>query len=101
MRIAVDIDGTLCPECKRGDRFFAQPNLVTRDFLNILYEAGDEIFFYTARSWEEYKLTRLWLESAGFKFTELICGKINYDVFVDDRTVINLEGLKQWLEKRK
>lgn len=102
MKIAIDIDGTVCEELRTYSKGMAKPLPDALSSVNSLYDKGHEIVFYTARSWPEYEMTKDWLDRHGFKYHQLIMGKLNYDVFIDDRSIrfeswdkIKLEQMKK------
>lgn len=85
-----DIDGTIC-DTINGDYKNA---VVRRDALNkinSLFDIGCKIIFYTSRGitsgtdWKEFTYNQLL--SWGVKFHELIMGKPNYDVWIDDKAI--------------
>ncbi len=86
MKIAIDIDGTICEERGTFERCLAQPIPKSREVVNQLHEEGHTIIFFTARGWAEYNATVEWLNRHGFKYDMLICGKVHYDIFIDDRS---------------
>jgi len=88
MVIAIDIDGTICEECKTFDRFLAKPIEKAKFVVNKLYEEGNTILLFTARSWSEYRITKEWLKIHEFNYHELIMGKPFYNVFIDDRAML-------------
>jgi hydroxymethylpyrimidine pyrophosphatase-like HAD family hydrolase len=86
MRLAFDLDGTLCVEGKGSERMFAAVNFDNRDLVNRAYREGHEVFIFTARPWSDYQMTLWWLRENGFNFTALVCGKLNYDKMLCDRS---------------
>jgi len=90
MIYCVDIDGTLCSSTY-GKYEEAVPFEAAIVRVNALYDAGHRIILFTARgtttglNWR--KLTEEQLESWGVKYHELILGKPEADVFVDDRAL--------------
>ena len=84
--IAIDIDGTICDELPYGVRNLAEPYLWARDKANQWFNEGHLIFYYTARPWQEYTITKKWLDDNDFKYTGLVCGKLYYDYIIDDRS---------------
>ena len=83
--IAIDIDGTICTEEKTFERSLAKPLPGSIENVNSLYDKGHTVILWTARGWEQYRMTHDWLIKHGFKFHALQMGKIIYDVFIDDR----------------
>tara|TARA_R100000005_G_C4952167_1_gene172204 strand:- start:738 stop:1052 length:315 start_codon:yes stop_codon:yes gene_type:complete len=97
MKYCFDIDGTLCTtNCHYKD---AKPFTNVIDKVNKLYEDGHEITLFTSRGsgsgtdWFEF--TKKQVDSWSIKYHKLILGKPQYDIFVDDRAINNLEWYKQ------
>lgn len=88
MKIAIDIDGTICSEKPAFEKILAEPFQQALTKINEMKEKGHQIFFFTARGWNEYNSTKFWLDKHGFKYDLLVCGKLNYDVFIDDKAVL-------------
>ena len=96
MRIALDIDGTICQNTN-GKYSEARPYRDMISLINKLYYEGHYIIFHTARGMgkhsgipnaaatEYYRLTQNQLDAWGVKYHELHLGKILADVYVDDR----------------
>lgn len=86
MKIAFDIDGTVLtqgtPE-HNYDGCEPLPGMV--DVVNDLYDAGHEIYFFTARHFKHFVKTDNMLKAYGFKYHGLVMNKISCDLFVDDR----------------
>ena len=97
MIIYVDIDDTICTTIGTNYQT-AVPIKEAIDKVNLLYEAGNTIVYWTARGtvsgidWMD--LTEKQLLSWGAKYTELKMGKPAYDVFIDDKNI----NSKDWLE---
>jgi dTDP-glucose 4,6-dehydratase len=95
--IYVDIDDTICTTLGTNYQT-AVPIKEAIDKVNLLYEAGNIIVYWTARGtvtgidWRD--LTEKQLLSWGAKYTELKMGKPAYDVFIDDKNI----NSKDWLE---
>ena len=83
--IVIDIDGTICTEEKTFERPLAKPLPGAKEKVNELYDAGNQIVFWTARGWEQLRVTKEWLDHHGFKYNHLVMGKLIADVFIDDR----------------
>ncbi|MGE4299501.1 MAG: methyltransferase domain-containing protein [Desulfovibrionaceae bacterium] len=89
-----DIDGTLCTNTN-GAYETAEPfpDMIAR--VTALYDAGHTIKLFTARGtvtgidWRE--LTESQMRAWGLKYHELILGKPEADVFVDDKTINALD----------
>ena len=88
IKYAIDIDGTICNNTW-GDYQKAQPNLKRIEYINKLYDSGNIIKMFTARGsvtkkdWYEFTYNQL--KSWGLKFNELILGKPDADIFIDDK----------------
>ena len=82
-----DLDNTLCyTEGTNYEKSKPFPESIRR--VNELYDAGHTIKIFTGRGYVSKKdwreLTLFQLKEWGVKFHELIMGKPNYDVFIDD-----------------
>jgi hypothetical protein len=91
MNIYVDIDETIC--MYNGERRYdlAVPILENIEKINILYEEGHEITYWTARGsvtgidW--FDTTKMQLDKWGCKYHKLITGqKPAYDLLICDKT---------------
>lgn len=75
------------------DYYNSTPLPGTVEKINSLYDEGNTIIIYTARgattglNW--YRVTKESLEKYGIKHHELRMGKLNYDVWVDDKAINN------------
>jgi len=84
-----DIDGTLCTNTE-GDYESAKPFYDRIAVVNALYSAGHVIKLFTARGsttgidWR--KVTEVQLQSWGVIHHELIMGKPEADIFIDDKS---------------
>ena len=83
--VFIDIDGTICTEEKTFERSLAQPLKGALEAVNKFYNEGHTVVFYTARGWEQYRMTKAWLDEYGFKYHQLQMGKPIADIFIDDR----------------
>ena len=83
--LAIDIDGTLCTEEKTFERSLAKPIENAKEALAILAKNGNTIILWTGRGWEQYKVTKNWLDNHGFIYDQLLMGKPIVDYIVDDR----------------
>lgn len=83
--LAIDIDGTLCTEEKTFERPLAKPIEKAKEALAILSKNGNTIILWTARGWEQYKVTKDWLDKNGFLYDQLLMGKPIVDYIIDDR----------------
>lgn len=94
-----DIDGTLCTNT-HGEYETAQPIPEMVAEINALHEEGHRILLFTARGtttgidWRE--LTAAQLDAWGVRYDELILGKPQADVYVDDRGV----STDEWKSRR-
>jgi hypothetical protein len=88
MKYIVDIDGTICT-VTNGDYTNAEPYLSRIKHFNMLYDAGNEIHYWTSRgavsgkNWDE--LTIKQLSDWGVKYTTAKTGKPSYDIWIDDK----------------
>lgn len=87
MQIIVDLDGTLCTEEKLFSRSLAKPIPVAIKSVNKLFQAGHTIIIYSSRSWIEYEMTYEWLKKNKVSFHQLVLGKPQGDIWIDDRSV--------------
>ena len=90
MNYCFDIDGTICTNTN-GDYEKAKPFIDRIKIVNKLYIEGNKIIMLTARGsttnldWTE--LTKQQLKEWGVKYHELIFGKPEADIFVDDKGI--------------
>lgn len=100
MRVAVDLDGTLC-ELKAPGQGYGDvrplPGAVER--LRELRRAGHTVIITTARNMATCegnvgkavknvgRVTLDWLESHGVEYDEFHFGKPNADIYIDDRAL--------------
>lgn len=91
MRICFDIDGTICSLVAGAEYEKAKPLEKTIALINSLHQSGHNIILYTARGatthidWRD--VTEKQLEDWGVHYHELIFGKPEADVFIDDKGV--------------
>jgi uncharacterized HAD superfamily protein len=83
--IFVDLDGTLCTEEKTFERPLATPLRGAKEGLSKIYDAGHTVVIWTARGWEQYRITKDWLDRHGFKYHQILMGKPIASLFIDDR----------------
>jgi phosphatidate phosphatase PAH1 len=98
----IDIDGTICDKdvCRKdGDYETSIPKLDRIEKINLLFDKGNKIKYFTARGMgrhqddaklahlEFYNLTRQQLDLWGCKYHELILGKPSGDIYIDDKGV--------------
>lgn len=79
MRIAIDFDMTIFNK-KTG-----QVDQKLTQKINNLYKEGHEITIYTTRADDNYSTVKAILNLAKVKYTRIVCGKVQYDVLLDDR----------------
>jgi hypothetical protein len=91
MQIIIDLDGTICTEEKTYSRSLAIPLDGAIDNINKLYDEGNIIIIYSARTWMEFEMTSEWLKKNNIKYHQLVLGKPVGDVWIDDRA-INFNG---------
>jgi hypothetical protein len=82
-----DLDGTICEEKRTFERCLAKPNTNVIKIINELFLNNNAIIIYTARGWSEFEMTKRWLEDNNVKYNLLMCGKIIYDHWIDDRAI--------------
>jgi len=97
MIIEFDVDNTIVSQGSPGNYDKVVPFKEAIKVVNKLYDEGHIIIFHTARHWKYFDITYNQLKSFGFKFHSLVMGKINAEIIVDDRSVKNIEELKQKL----
>jgi uncharacterized HAD superfamily protein len=83
--ILVDIDGTICTEEKTFERSLAKPLPGALEKLRKWHADGHTIILWTARGWEQFRMTKQWLIDHEVPFDQLIMGKPIVDCFIDDR----------------
>lgn len=95
--IFVDIDDTICFYDRERDYRKASPDLNKIQKINLLFEQGNTIVYWTARGsttgidWSE--VTRQQLKDWGAKYHTLRCDKPHYDVFIDDKSIDNVDKI--------
>ena len=85
MVIMIDIDGTICTEESPFDRALAKPLGGAVEAVNRLVDAGHVVVFWTGRGWDQYRVTKKWLDDHGFKYNEILMGKPIANLIIDDR----------------
>lgn len=116
--IAVDLDETLCTGSKGheeelidgyaiGKYKYCTPIQSTIDKVNQLYDEGHKIVIYTSRGMgtlggdlgliysKLYDSVRQDLDRWGVKYTQLVFGKIYFDVLIDDKVC----NVRDFIEK--
>lgn len=96
MLIYVDIDETICDYDPPHNRVYknARPIQMNIDKINLLYDQGNKIVYWTARGsikkhqlFKYEALTREQLQKWGCKYHDLIVGqKPAYDLLICDKT---------------
>lgn len=99
MQIIIDMDGTICTEMRQFSRCLAEPKANAVETINELYDAGNTIIIYSARTWVEYEMTVDWLKRYGVKYHQLIMGKPIGDVWIDDRAITAKDNWKEIREQ--
>jgi len=93
--IFIDIDGTICSDCK-GNYQNAEPYYDKIEIVNNLYK-NNKIILWTARgtttgeNWTA--LTTNQLKKWNVKYHELRFGKPFYDLFIDDKARRSLDEI--------
>lgn len=96
--IYVDVDGTICTIVSNADYEKTLPIQANIDAINRLYDNGNRIIYWTARGtatkidWRD--ITEKQLQKWGVKYHELILGKPNYDLWIDDKC-INTKNIQE------
>jgi uncharacterized HAD superfamily protein len=83
--LAIDIDGTICTEERTFERPLARPLPGALEALHMLKRNNNTLVLWTGRGWEQYKVTKEWLDSHGFPYDQILMGKPIVDMIVDDR----------------
>lgn len=91
MNIYVDIDETICFYKGERDYNLAKPSLENIKKINILFEEGNEITYWTARGTvtkiDWFDTTKKQLDEWGCKYHKLVVGeKPAYDLLICDKT---------------
>lgn len=94
LRIIVDLDGTICSEERQFSRSLAKPLRGAVESLQELVDRGHTVIIYSARTWAEYEMTVDWLNQHKVPFSQLVLGKPEGDVWIDDRAI----GHQDWPE---
>ena len=90
--IGIDLDGVICTEERTFEKPLAQLNPGAYEFFKEAKAMGHTLVIWTARGWEQYKVTEHWLNVQCIEFNQLIMGKTIFDVFIDDRAI----GHRDW-----
>lgn len=97
-KFVFDIDGTICSEEKSQERIFAKPKLETIELINKLFDRGNLIILYSARGWDQLRITEEWLKLNKVKYNTLILGKPVYDYWIDDRC-LNIKDIGDYINE--
>ena len=105
MNIYVDIDNTIT-ETIGTDYENAKPIFEKISIINKLYDKGHTITYWTARGSVSginfYELTKSQLDNWGVKYHNFMVGKPAYDIFIDDKTINNINNnLIEWVTKEE
>ncbi len=91
MTIYVDIDETICTTPENRNYKLSKPIKENIDKINLLYDEGHTIIYWTARGSgsgkDHSELTAKQLEEWGAKKHELKMGKPMYDLFICDKAI--------------
>tara|TARA_R100000008_G_C3567049_1_gene159719 strand:- start:333 stop:638 length:306 start_codon:yes stop_codon:yes gene_type:complete len=91
MIIYVDIDETICESPEDRDYSKAHPFGDRIEKINMLYDEGNTIVYWTARGtqsgidWRD--VTEKQFLEWGVKYHDLKFGKPQYDLFIDDKNI--------------
>ena len=85
MVIMIDIDGTICSEERPSKRPLARVLEGAVEGVNRLVEAGHTVVLWTGRGWDQYQITKRWLDDHGFRYAQLLMGKPIANLIIDDR----------------
>ena len=99
--ILIDIDGTVSEDIpnEESDRF-RDANVLANSIesVNKLYDDGNTITFFTARTEEHREVTESWLNKHGFKYHSLLMNKPrggNY-IWIDNLSVKGIHYKNNW-----
>ncbi len=84
MKIAVDIDNTICERVHWTQLKFAKAIPSAIEKINKLYDEGNTIIYYTGRYQEDFEMTKQWLLENGAKYNSLVMGKLIADLYIDN-----------------
>ena len=84
MRIAVDLDGTLCEDMPDWRDYHKAPP-IEKWIMKIrkLAQEGHEIIIYTARPNVDREVTTRWLKDNNVPYTALVMDKLRADLYID------------------
>jgi len=98
-RLVIDLDGTICSQEKTGKYHAALPKCEVIKKINELWTDGWEIVIFTARGMntcdgdvdqieKNYReMTQEWLKKNRVCYDKLVFGKLDADLFVDDKCI--------------
>lgn len=103
MKIAFDIDGTVLTQGS-PQQDYTDAKLIPEmlSVVNELYLQGHEIYFFTARHFKYFLMTKNTLDQVGFLYHGLIMNKPSVDLYIDDkgfRMEQNIPELKALIRK--
>jgi mannose-6-phosphate isomerase-like protein (cupin superfamily) len=85
----IDLDNTLC-KTQNSDYVNSTPIIERINYVNELKTAGNHITIWTARGAtsgiDHSELTKKQINDWNIKYDELLMGKPNYDVYIDDKS---------------
>ena len=88
-RYFVDLDNTLC-KTEKSDYINSTPIIERIQYVNDLKSSGNHVTIWTARGatsgLDHSELTKKQLIDWGVNYDELLMGKPNYDVYIDDKS---------------
>ena len=88
MRVAVvDMDGVICDEMPTFERSLATPMPGAKAGMQALRDLGYWVIIHTARGWSELMMTVAWLRDHDIAYDQLIMGKPQAEIVIDDRAV--------------
>lgn len=88
MTLFIDLDNTICVNGDRfGHRQEAIPSPGVKQVLQRLRDAGHTVVVYTGRGWNEYTVTRQWLDQHELVYDAIHMGKPVADIWIDDRAM--------------
>jgi len=81
----IDMDGTICSEESPFDRPLAKPLPGALVAVNRLVADNHVVIIWTGRGWDQYRVTKKWLDDHGFQYAQLLMGKPIVNLMIDDR----------------
>ena len=82
----IDIDGTICNEGPPSERPSARPLVGAVEAVNRFVDQGHTVVLWTGRGWDEYPMTKKWLDDHGFRYAQILMGKPIANLIIDDRS---------------